>query len=111
MPGFFSAGDPLNMRRSEAGAWIGFCSFNRYFRCSAPSRLDWSFPQNTAFRSGFFYIGLLIGALLGQFVSAVVMGKPFKRRLIHRELLLALLGIALFFVITGLVAVFIPLSQ
>lgn len=72
---------------------------------------DWSFPQNTAFRSGFFYIGLLIGALLGQFVSAVVMGKPFKRRLIHRELLLALLGIALFFVITGLVAVFIPLSQ
>lgn len=71
--------------------------------------------EQAIFRSPFFYIGLIIGALLGQIVSSVVTGKPLHKRTLDAtseprptapmrgEFLMSLLGIALFAIITTLV--------
>ena len=74
------------------------------------------FATNDAFlQSPVFYIGLVLGALLGQFVSSVVAGKPLHKRTqesstgaqlrapILRELMMSVLGIVLFAIITAIV--------
>lgn len=53
-------------------------------------------------KSPVFFIGLLAGALLGQFFSSVISGKALRSLKIRQELLSALAGILLFFLMTGL---------
>ena len=70
------------------------------------------FDQNVAYisplRSPVFYIGYLIGLVLGQWLSSVVMGKPIRKEFFRKELPLSLLGIVFFIVIAGLARLFIP---
>lgn len=70
------------------------------------------FDRNVAYisplRSPVFYIGYLIGLVLGQWLSSVVMGKPIRKVLFRKELLSSLLGIVLSIAIAGLALLFIP---